>query len=171
MANETEDLKKQLAAALAGLESQKLEMARLAGMVEGLTKAGAGQAVLTNAADAAEAAKAAARHQKLHDMRAKAMEIAGPGAKYVKYVVGPSGTVRPGLGVVKPGKVISVPVSELPAGEWKVFDPAAVVEDVPGPKQPENARDLQARNVPSAADKAIAQREALKAQRASDREV
>jgi hypothetical protein len=184
-------LEAELSSAKAELTAARLEIAKLDVRLEERTVAleqasrekadmllvlqrmpsGGGGGVLVSAADAAEAARAAGKHQKLRDMRTKAMEIAKPGAQFVKYIVGPSGTVRDGEGVVKPGTVISVSVDELPAGEWKVWEPS-VDSDAPAPKVADTASAIQRRDGPmSAAEKAIAQRDALKAQRASDREV
>lgn len=155
---ELAEAKKALADTKADLAAEK--DARIADLKEQLAQARAapaGPAVLMSSADAAEGAKAAAKHQKLHDMRARAMEIAGPKAQHVKYIVGPSGTVRPGLGVVKPGKVISVSIDELPAGEWKVYDPDEF-EPNAQPREAKGTSEFQTGN----AEKAIAQREALK---------
>lgn len=157
MANDN-DSKKQLEALAAQLEAAKLENAKLQGKLEAQAELAARPQVLQSHADAKEAARAAERHARLHEMREEAKQVAGPGATHVKYIVGPSGTVRAGLGPVPPGRVIDVPVSELPANEWQVWKPHA---DAKPAKSTENS---------SAAEKALAQRAAM-GQRASDRDV
>jgi hypothetical protein len=163
---ELEAAKKAAADLKAELEKSKDE--HIADLKAALARSssGGGSSVLLDAKQAQEQARVDKHVAKLHAMREQAMEIAGPGAKYVKYIVGPSGTVRDGLGVVKAGKVISVSIKELPAGEWSVYDPSKQVVEAAESNEPNAASAIQrASGRLSAAEKAISQREALKSQR------
>jgi hypothetical protein len=130
------------------LEKLKAEMAEMKAQF-----ASKGPTVLQTSAEAQEVARVAARKQRLADMREEAKAVAGKGATHVKYIVGPSGTVREGLGVVKSGEVISVPVTELPSNEWKVWKPG------------DFAAEAKSTSNSEAAEKAIAQRAALQSNR------
>lgn len=162
-------LKADLASAVGLLKEKDERIADLKDMVEHLKGAAQrGPAVLQSFAEAAELAKVQTAREKQEATRAEALEVAGPGAQHVKYIVGPSGTVRPEHGVVAAGTVIDVPVAELPSREWKAWRPDG--EQPRKPKaDPDTASAIQARNRPqglsSAAERAIAQREALQSQR------
>jgi hypothetical protein len=145
-----ESSKMSLADAKQALEGARLENAEMRGALQAL------QLVLARGpAPVAESPglpddlvlsrkRAADAKAKQAETKAKAIEIAGPKAQHLKYVVGPSGTVRKGLGFVKPGTVIDVPVSEDPSIEWEAFEP---LESKPASKPAASAQRASDRDV------------------------